>query len=55
MDRASASGAVGAGLMPSRVKAMTFKLVFAVWRSSSKGQCGKQAGKFTCCAVGKGT
>ena len=28
---------------------------FPAWRSASKGQCEKQAGKFTCCAVGKGT
>ena len=28
---------------------------FPAWRSALKGQSGKQAGKFTCCAVGKGT
>ena len=28
---------------------------FPAWRSALKGQCEKQAGKFTCCAVGKGT
>ena len=28
---------------------------FPAWRSALKGQCGEQAGKFTCCAVGKGT
>ena len=28
---------------------------FPVCRSALKGQCGEQAGKFTCCAVGKGT
>ena len=27
---------------------------FPAWRSASEGQCGEQAGKFTCCAVGKG-
>ena len=26
---------------------------FPAWRSALKGQCGEQAGKFTCCAVGK--
>ena len=58
--RASASGAVDLGLIPSRVKPMTLKLVFAasqldVPHSAVKGQCEEQAGKFTCCAVGKGT
>ena len=28
---------------------------FPAWRSASMGQCGEQAGEFTCCAVGKGT
>ena len=28
---------------------------FPAWRSTLKGQCEEQAGKFTCCAVGKGT
>ena len=28
---------------------------FPAWRLALKGQCGEQAGKFTCCAVGKGT
>ena len=28
---------------------------FPARRSALKGQCGEQAGKFTCCAVGKGT
>ena len=28
---------------------------FPAWRSALKGQCKEQAGKFTCCAVGKGT
>ena len=28
---------------------------FPAWRSAFKGQCGEQAGKFTCCVVGKGT
>ena len=48
MIRASASVAVDLSLIPSRVKPMTLKLVL-------KGQCGEQAGKFTCRAVGKGT
>ena len=56
--RASASGAVDSGLIPSRVKPMTLELVYTAFpasRSALKGQCGEQAGKFTCCAVGKGT
>ena len=28
---------------------------FPAWRSASKGHCEEQAGKFRCCAVGKGT
>ena len=28
---------------------------FPAWRSALKGQCGEQAGKLTCCAVGNGT
>ena len=28
---------------------------FPAGRSELKGQCGEQAGKFPCCAVGKGT
>ena len=28
---------------------------FSAGRSALKGQCGEQAGKFTYCAVGKGT
>ena len=28
---------------------------FPAWRSALKGQSGEQVGKFTCCAVGKGT
>ena len=28
---------------------------FPARRSAFKGQCGEQAGKFTCCAVRKGT
>ena len=56
--RASVSWAVDSGLIPSRVKPMTLKIgihSFPAWRSALKGQCGEQAGKFTCCAVGKGT
>ena len=53
----SASEAVDTGLIPSRVKAMTFKLVFTASllhaRLSIKGKRGKQADKFTCCVVGK--
>ena len=28
---------------------------FPARRSALQGQCGERAGKFTCCAVGKGT
>ena len=28
---------------------------FSAWRTALKKQCEEQAGKFTCCAVGKGT
>ena len=53
--RASASGTVNLGLIPTWVKPMTLKLVFTASRSALKGQRGEQAGKFTCCAVEKGT
>ena len=57
--RASALGDVDSGLIPSRVEPMTLQLVFTAslldaQQSALKGQCGEQAGKFTC-AVGKGT
>ena len=44
----------------SRVKPITLKLVFSIysflaWCSALKGQCGEQAGKFTCCDCGKST
>ena len=58
VTRAPASGAVEVGLIPSRVKPITLKLVFTaslLQRSALKGQCGEQAGKFTSCDVGKGT
>ena len=60
MVRASASEYVDWGLILSWVKPMTLKLVFTaslldVHCSALKEQCGEQAGKFTCCAVGKGT
>ena len=45
---ASVSCAVDTGLIPSRVKPMTLKLVFTA-------SLLEQAGKFTSCAVGKGT
>ena len=56
--RASASGAVDSSLILSRIKPMTIKLVFTASLLDSqhkKGQCEKQAGKFTCCTVGNGT
>ena len=46
MVRASASGAVDLGLIPSRVS-------FAASRLAYKRPCGEQAGKFTCRAVWK--
>ena len=52
------SWAVDSGLIPSRVKPIPLKIgihSFSAWRSALKGQCGEEAGKFTCCAVGKGT
>ena len=55
--RASASGSVDLRFDPSRVKIMTLKLLFTAslldvlhLRDSVE-----KAGKFTCCAVGKGT
>ena len=56
--RASALGAVDLGLIPSRVKPMTLKLVFTAFLLDAeqlKGHCREPAGTFTCCAVGKGT
>ena len=60
MARASASGAVDLGLIQSRFKLMTPKLVFTASqlearRTALKGQCGEQAGKFTCYGVRKDT
>ena len=28
---------------------------FPAWHSAQNGQCGKQAGKLACCALGRGT
>ena len=58
MVRASAYGAVDSGLTPRVKPCNDFKIgihSFPAWRSELKGQCGKQAGIFTCCAVGKDT
>ena len=58
MVGASASEAVDLGLISSLVKPMTLKLVFTaplLHAQALKGQCGEQAGKFICCAVGEGT
>ena len=49
--RACATGAVDLGLIPSRVKPNDFEIgihSFSAGRSALKGQCGEQAGKFTC-------
>ena len=51
--RASGSRVANFGLIPSRVKSVALQLVFTTFLL--KRQCGEQAGKFTCCAVGKGT
>ena len=58
--RASASGAVDSGLIPSRVKAMILKLLFTAFLLRAQHyrdnvETGEQAGKFTCSAVGKDT
>ena len=45
--RASVSGAVDAGLIPSQVQAMIANLAFRAWRSALRGPCGEQVGKFT--------
>ena len=57
MIRAFAFRVVDSGLIPSRIKPMTLKLVFTaslVDAEHQKGECGEQAGTFTCCAVEKG-
>ena len=54
--RSSASGAVDSGLIPTQGQTNDFKICIHSFSASTlKGQCGEQAGKFTCCAVGKGT
>ena len=56
--RASALEAVDLGFIPSQVKPVTSKLVFTASLHDAqhqREQCGEQAGKYTCCAVGKGT
>ena len=58
--RASASEAVDSGVIPSQGEPVILKLIFTAsllgaQQSALKGQCGKQARKFACCAVGKGT
>ena len=54
---ASVSGPAVSGLIRvARFEPIAVKLVFKtplLLRTALKGQCGKQAGKFTCCAVGK--
>ena len=53
VERAPASEAADSGLTPSRVKPMTLKSILTASLLALKGECGEQAGKFTCCAVGK--
>ena len=56
VDRASTSGAVDLGLIASRVKPSTLKLIFTAFLLEvSEGQRGEQAGKFSRCKIGKGT
>ena len=52
---ATGSGVVDSVLIPSRVKQWLWNwyLQFICLTLSIKGQCGEQAGKFACCAVGK--
>ena len=55
---ASVSWAVDSGFDSESDQTNDFKIgihSFPAWRSALQGQCGEQAGKFTCCAVGKGT
>ena len=55
--KVSASGAVDSGLISSRAKPMTSKLVCTASLLDAqhlKGQCREQAGKLTYCVVGKG-
>ena len=51
------SVAVHSGLIPSRVNQSfeNWYLQLPCWTLNIKGQGGEQAGKFICCAVGKGT
>ena len=55
--KASASEAVGSGLIPSSVKPMTLKLVYTVSLLDAQQRDNvesMQVGKFTCCGVRKG-
>ena len=55
--RASVSGSVDLGFAPSRITPMTLKLVFtaSLLDVQDLRDSVEKAGKFTCCAVGKGT
>ena len=55
---ASASGSVDLGFDSELGQTNDFKVgihSLPAWRSAFKGQCGEQAGKLTCCAIGKRT
>ena len=57
-NRASVSGSVDLGFDSESGQTYDFKIgihSFPACRSAFKGQCEGQAGKFTCCTVGKGT
>ena len=56
--RASVFGSVDLGFDSESGQTNDFEIgihSFPACRSAFKGQCEQQAGKFTCCTVGKGT
>ena len=58
VTKVSASEVVDFGLISNQVKPIITPIgihSFPASRSALKGQCGEQAGKFTCCAVRKST
>ena len=52
-DMSSAFVAVDSGLITRRVKLITFKVIASLLDTRHQRQCGEQAGKFTCCDLGK--
>ena len=59
MDKAFPCGAGDSGLIPNLAKSMTVKLVFTAFlldaQAAIKENCVEKAGKFTRCAIAKGT